>query len=162
MAPSDPADPLAVFHALARAGVPFVVIGGHAVTFHGYVRTTEDADLVWQRTPASERGLLAALHSIRACWISDEIDPTTGLERLVPVSAGYVASQPLMMLATDLGFLDLYDHIPGFPETPVGAVFADAVRQGELSFVSLAWLRQLKERAARHKDLDDLEHLPPA
>ena len=26
-------DPLAIFHVLARAGVPFVIIGGHAVTF---------------------------------------------------------------------------------------------------------------------------------
>jgi len=27
-------DPLSVFQLLARAGVPFVIIGGHAVTFH--------------------------------------------------------------------------------------------------------------------------------
>ena len=38
-------DPLNVFQLLARAGVPFVIIGGHAVVFHGYLRTTEDADL---------------------------------------------------------------------------------------------------------------------
>ena len=37
-------DPLSVFQLLAHAGVPFVIIGGHAVVFHGYVRTTEDAE----------------------------------------------------------------------------------------------------------------------
>ncbi len=41
-------DPLSVFQLLARAGVPFVIIGGHAVVFHGYVRTTEDADLIFE------------------------------------------------------------------------------------------------------------------
>jgi hypothetical protein len=30
-------DPLNVFQLLARAGVQFVIIGGHAVVFHGYV-----------------------------------------------------------------------------------------------------------------------------
>jgi hypothetical protein len=157
----DPADPLAVFRVLTRAAVPFVIIGGHAVTFHGYVRTTEDADVIFQRTPAAETALLRALESIHACWISDDRDPATGLERLVPVSASYLRGQHLMMLCTDLGFLDIYDYIPGFPDVPVTEIFADCVPLNELRFVSLRWLRQLKARAGRHKDLDDLEHLPP-
>ncbi len=41
-------DPLTVFQFLARAGVPFVIIGGHAVNFHGYVRATEDADVIFE------------------------------------------------------------------------------------------------------------------
>jgi hypothetical protein len=47
----EPDDPLAIFHTLAAAGIPFVIIGGHAVNFHGYIRTTEDADIVFRRTP---------------------------------------------------------------------------------------------------------------
>jgi hypothetical protein len=155
-------DPLNVFQLLARADVPFVVIGGHAVVFHGYVRTTEDADLIFERSPASEAALLEALQSIHACWISDERDPVTRQERLVPVSASYVRGQHLMMLTTDLGFLDLYDYIPGFPDTPVADVFSDSIELDNLRFVSLAWLRKLKQAAGRYKDLDDLEHLPSA
>ncbi|MBM3888844.1 MAG: hypothetical protein FJ388_06920 [Verrucomicrobia bacterium] len=155
-------DPLEVFRVLARAGVPLVIIGGHAVSFHGYVRTTEDADVIFQRTPATEAALLQALSSIHACWVSDERDPASGLERLVPISASYIQSQHLMMLSTDLGFLDLYDYVPGFPDTPVEEVFADSVSLGELRFVSLRWLRKLKQCAGRHRDLDDLEHLPQA
>ena len=160
MADSEFHDPLAILHVLARAGVPFVIIGGHAVTFHGYVRTTEDTDVVFRRTPAAETSLQGALESIHACWVSDERDPATGLERLVPVSSSYLRAQHLLMLTTDLGFLDVYDYIPGFPEIPVEELFADSVLVGELRFVSLRWLRKLKEQAARHKDLDDLEHLP--
>ena len=158
----DQTDPLAIFRVLTHAGVPFVIIGGHAVSFHGYIRTTEDADVIFRRTPASEAGLLTALQSIHACWISEERDPHSGLERLVPVNDSYLQCHHLMMLSTDLGFLDLYDYIPGFAETAVEEVFADSVALGDLRFVSLAWLRKLKTCAARHRDLDDLEHLPPA
>jgi hypothetical protein len=63
-------------------------------------------------------------------------------------------------LTTDFGFLDLYDYIPGFPETPVIEVFSDSIETDGLHFISLRWLRKLKQAAARHKDLDDLEHLP--
>lgn len=153
-------DPLNVFQLLARTGVPFVIIGGHAVVFHGYVRTTEDADLIFDRSPASEVALIEALDSIHACWISDDCDPATGQARLVPVSPSYVRSEHLMMLTTDLGFIDLYDYIPGFPETPVADVFSDSIELDNLRFVSLQWLRKLKQAAGRHKDLDDLEHLP--
>ena len=162
MGPSDPTDPLAIFRVLTRAGVPFLIIGGHAVSFHGYVRTTEDADVIFQRSPVTEAALLRVLESIHACWVSNDRDPQTGIERLVPVSLSYLKAQPLMMLSTDLGFLDLYDYVPGFPETPVEEIFADSIAWDELRFVSLPWLRRLKERAARHRDLDDLEHLPPA
>jgi hypothetical protein len=160
MAPSDPSNPLEIFELLARAQVPYLIIGGHAVNFHGYVRTTEDADIIFRRTTASEAALLQALEYAHACWISDEVDPQTRLERLVPVTASYIESQHLMMLTTDLGFLDIYDYIPGFPDTPVQEIFADSATLGELRFVSLSWLRKLKAQAGRHKDLDDLEHLP--
>jgi hypothetical protein len=153
-------DPLTVFQLLARAGVPFVIIGGHAVNFHGYVRATEDADLIFERSPASEAALLEVLQSIHACWISNERDPVTGHERLVPVSPSYVRGQHLMMLTTDLGFLDLYDYVPGFPDVPVADVFCDSIELDDLRFISLRRLRELKQAAGRHKDFDDLEHLP--
>jgi hypothetical protein len=46
MRPFDLTNPLQVFEVLARAQVPYVIIGGHAVNFYGYVRTTEDADVI--------------------------------------------------------------------------------------------------------------------
>jgi hypothetical protein len=153
-------DPLTIFQLLARAGVPFVIIGGHAVNFHGHVRATEDTDLIFERSPDSESALLEALESIHACWISDERDPATGHEKLIPVSLSYVRGEHLMMLTTDLGFVDLYDYVPGFPDVPVADVFSDSIKLDNLRFVSLQWLRKLKQVAGRHKDLDDLEHLP--
>ncbi len=139
--------------------MPFVIIGGHAVNFHGYIRTTEDADVVFERTQESEANLLRGLDSVHAKWISDEKDPATGFERQIPVTASYIRVSRLMMLSTDAGFLDIYDYIPGFASIPVSELSEGSVCVGDLRFVSLEWLRRLKERAGRHKDLDDLEHL---
>jgi hypothetical protein len=35
-----------LFDVRARHGVPFVVVGGHAVNFHGFIRATEDTELL--------------------------------------------------------------------------------------------------------------------
>lgn len=53
-----------LFQHLKAYEVPFVVIGGHAVNFHGYVRATEDVDIVFLRTTISERNLLNALENL--------------------------------------------------------------------------------------------------
>jgi hypothetical protein len=58
-----------VFDVLCRHRVPFVVIGGHAVNFHGSIRATEDTDVVWLRSPTAEAALLAALREIEAAYI---------------------------------------------------------------------------------------------
>lgn len=156
---AESTDPLSIFRVLAAARVPFLIIGGHAVAFHGYVRTTEDADVIYLRTAAVEDALLGALQSMHACWISNERDGATGLERVVPVSAAYVRATRVMMLTTDFGFLDLFDHVPGMPEQSVRELIEDGVEFDGLRFVSRHWLRRLKRQAGRHKDLDDLEHL---
>jgi hypothetical protein len=151
-----------VFEVLARHGVPFLIIGGHAVSFHGYVRATEDTDLLWVRSPEAERGLLAALEELHAEYIGTEIDPATGIERTYPVTAAFIRSQSLMMLCTTAGFLDLFDYVPGYPEQAVAELFESCRVAEGLRFVSLKWLRRLKTAAGRPKDLLDLENLPPA
>jgi hypothetical protein len=144
---------------LRRHGVPFVVIGGYAVNFHGYVRTTEDVDVVWLRSPQAEQDLHAALTELNAAFIGDEIDPGTGLERTIPVTLQFIQSTRLMMLVTRLGFLDLFDYVPGIPQENPQSLFDSAVAMGDLAFVSLDWLRRMKHASARPKDLDDLQNL---
>lgn len=153
---------LRLFDALRRHGVPFVVIGGHAVNFHGSIRATEDTDVIWQRSPAAEEALEKALREINAEYIGDEIDPATGIERTFPVSAAFIRAERLMMLCTTAGFLDLFDYVPGLPDTPVTVVLDSAIDLDGVRFVSLPWLRKMKEAAGRPKDLLDLTNLPPA
>lgn len=154
-----PANAAPLLAALTQHAVPFVIIGGHAVNYHGFARATEDMDLVFVRTPQSELALFAALAALHAGWLVDERDPATGLARLVPVTLPYVQSRHLMVLSTDAGFVDIFDYIPGFPETPVAELLADAETLGGVRVVSLVWLRRLKQRAGRPQDLRDLEEL---
>ena len=46
---------------LAKAGVEFIVVGGIAVSFQGYVRLTEDVDLLLDDSPANVHCLLETL-----------------------------------------------------------------------------------------------------
>jgi hypothetical protein len=46
---------------LARAEVKFIVVGGVAVALNGFVRTTDDVDILIERSPENIQRLLAAL-----------------------------------------------------------------------------------------------------
>jgi hypothetical protein len=151
-----------VFDVLSRHGVPYVVVGGHAVNFHGFIRATEDTDVLWIRSPAAEASLLRALEEMSAEYIGNEIDPATGIERTHPVTASFIRSERLMMLCTTAGFLDLFDYVPGYPTAAVATVWETAVQLDGIRFASLDWLRKLKRAAGRPKDLLDLENLPAA
>ena len=151
---------VAIFEALARHGVPFVIVGGHAVYVHGHQRQTEDVDIVWRRSAESEAALAAALAELDAQYIGDEIDPATGIERTHEVSLAFIRSRHLMMLWTKLGFLDLFDYIPGHPNADVDDLFATSVESSPYRFASLEWLRKMKQAAGRPKDVEDLKNLP--
>lgn len=152
--------PLAVAHRLVDAGVDCVVIGGHAVNFHGYPRSTQDVDLIFRRRGDSDVKLYETLTELGAFWIGDEIDPATGIETAVPISLDYIANHHLMMLGTRHGYLDLFSFIPGMPAEPLDDLFATAQKSGPLRFASLWWLRKMKLASGRPQDLIDLEHLP--
>lgn len=155
-----PPDDFALLELLRRHGVPFVIVGGHAVNYHGHRRATEDVDVVWMRSPDAERSLTAALTEVNAQYITREIDSATGIERTQPVNAPYVAANHLMMLwVPEVGFLDLFDFIPGEPDADVADLFRTSVEADGLRYASLPWLRRMKRRAGRPKDLDDLKAL---
>ena len=159
---------LRAFELLNRHGVPFVIIGGHAVNYHGYQRATDDADVVWLRSPESEVALLAALTEMDAQYIGNDIDPATGIERAYSVTRAHLSITHLMMVWTRFGFVDLFDHVPGEPLLDLRDLYATAELSGGLRFASLEWLRRMKRTAERTKDRADLEELeklhgpPPA
>jgi hypothetical protein len=153
-------DNMEILHVLQRHGIPFIIIGGHAVNFHGYQRITEDTDIVWLRSDESEKALMQALSEIDARYIGKEIDPGTGIEKTYPVTLSFIQSSHLMMLCTSLGFLDLFDYIPGAPDEDVAKLMKSSIESEGLRFASLDWLRQMKRTTGRPKDKLDLENLP--
>lgn len=157
-----PSAPFQLIDVLRKHDVPFVIIGGHAVSYHGFVRNTEDVDIIVLRTPDSVRSLFAALSELNAQWIGTEIDPETNLEKTYRVTESYVEHTHLMMLCTDLGFLDVFDYVPGLENQPVIDLLDTAIQTDHGPVVSLPWLRKLKAASGRAKDKVDLENLPDA
>ena len=122
--------PLRVAETMALANVPFVIIGGHAVNYHGYPRATQDVDIIFKRSDESVKALYEVLSKLEGCWISNELDPETGIEKTVAITPEYIAREHLMMLSTKLGYLDLFDFIPGLPSEPLDELFATAKTSG--------------------------------
>ena len=140
--------------------VELAIIGGHAVNVHGHLRATEDVDIVFRRSPATERAIFDALSKFGAYWIGDEVDPDTGIEYSHSITLEYVQSSHLMMLGSDVGWIDLFDFIPGIPGEPVDDLLSTAVMAKGRPFASLPWLKRMKRAADRPQDRLDLENLP--
>ena len=133
--------------------IEFVIIGGHAVNFHGHIRTTEDFDIIISPNDTNKDKLHLALSGMNARWISNETDPDTNSEKTIPVSPEFVKNNHLMMLCTDLGYLDVFDFIPGFPDIPVEKIFQDSQELHGMRYPSLEWLLKIKRKSGRPRDL---------
>ena len=145
---------------LLQTKLRFIIIGGHAVNAHGYARATEDIDLVWERTTESEVRLFEQLQNVGAFWIGDQIDPATGIELTHPINILYVRTQRLMMLGTDLGYVDLFDHVPSMSGLSVPEAIQRCHWYLGRPYVNLADLRAMKAAVGRTVDLEDLRNLP--
>lgn len=68
--PEDFRDLLLALHA---AGAEFVVVGGHAVAFHGHPRATKDLDVLVRATPGNAKLVYRALATFGAPLASFEV-----------------------------------------------------------------------------------------
>ncbi len=147
----------ALFAALDSHDVEYVVIGGVAVGAHGYLRATEDLDIVPEPSGENHGRLAGLLTELEATL------PTAG-DRPFDPAADLAALQRgrNLTLSTKLGGLDVIQMAAGVPPySELAAAADDAHLQGTpVSVCSLAHLRRMKRRAARAQDRADLENLP--
>ena len=59
--PANPADLRQVCQELNRCGARYVAVGGFAIIHHGFLRFTDDIDLLVETTPENEARVLEAL-----------------------------------------------------------------------------------------------------
>jgi hypothetical protein len=148
----------ALLEALHRSEVRFVVIGGVAVAAHGYVRGTEDLDLVPDPDPANLDRLTNSLEELESTLptVGRAFDPTTDVA--VIRRGGNVTAD------TRFGGLDIVQRAIGVPS--YSDLVADAVESELLGvpvrICSLARLREMKQAAGRDQDRADLANLPEA
>jgi hypothetical protein len=128
--------------------VEYMLVGGYAVGCHGYPRATGDMD-VW--IAVSESNAQKAAIVLRDFGMPEEdVSKRLFLEKdrvvrmgVPPVRIGVITG------ASGVDFAECYSRrevieIDGIP----------------VNFISLGDLKDNKRASARHKDLEDLEHLP--
>jgi hypothetical protein len=147
----------ALLELLHKREIRFVVIGGVAVAAHGYVRGTEDLDLVPDTDPANLERLASALDELESTL------PTAKDRRFDPVTdAGVIRRGGNVTADTSFGGLDVVQRASGVPS--YSQLDADAVETELLGIpvrvCSLARLRGMKEAQGRAQDKADLENLP--
>jgi hypothetical protein len=148
-------------HALLKAlndfEVRFIVIGGVAVGAHGYLRSTEDLDLVPDPDPENLARLTEALRGLHSTL------PTVGERPFDPATdAGVIRRGGNVTARTEFGELDVVQRARGVPSYT--QLDEDAVESELLGvpvrICSLARLREMKRVQDRAQDLADLENLP--
>ncbi len=152
----------AIVRALNEAVVRFLVAGGLAVSAHGYLRFTKDADLVLELTPENIRAAFAALARV-------------GYRPLVPITAEEFGDSALRArLIRDKGMrvlqfwsdahretpVDVFVHVPfDFGDEYARALVKPLLDAGDVRFVSIPTLIRMKQEADRPQDRIDVEHL---
>jgi len=133
---------------LNSRGVEYLLIGGYAVGFYGYPRTTGDMDIWVASHPANADRLVGVLREFG--FGVPELSPQLFLRENQVVRMG-VPPFRIEVLTTISGVS--FDEC--YRERVQRTV--DGV---ELHLISLHHLKANKKASGRHKDLDDLEHLP--
>lgn len=138
-------------------GIRFVVIGGVAVGAHGYVRGTEDLDLVPDPDPENLDRLTEALTKLESTL------PTVGNRPFDSATdAGVIRRGGNVTTMTRFGGLDIVQRARGVPS--YSQLIGDAVRSELLGIpvmiCSLARLRDMKQAQDREQDRADLANLP--
>jgi len=151
-----------ILERLGAAGVSYVVIGGVAVGFHGYVRATKDLDIV----PAPDRKnlerLVAVLRALDAELDgADDFDPA---ELPDPLDPDTLALGGNWVLQTRLGRFDVMQWLG---ERELWEMLSPAAIEVDLDGVPVKVagyddLVALKQLAARPSDLEDLERMRQA
>jgi len=134
---------------LNAAGVEYLLIGGHAVAYHGYVRPTTDMD-IWIALDASNAE--KAVSAIRD-FFGTSMEGLTPEWFLDPENVSRFGARPFLIEI--LTRIDGGDFKLAFPRRVVAEI--DGVRT---NLIALNDLKANKLASGRHKDLADLENLP--
>jgi hypothetical protein len=128
--------------------VDYLLIGGYAVSYHGYPRTTADMDIWIETSPTNAQRIIAALQAFG--FGETGIKPD---QFLLPDQITRMGVRPLQIeILTTISGLDF------------AAAYArrvvDVIDGVPISFICSDDLKTNKRASGRLKDLADLDNLP--
>lgn len=130
-------------------GVEYLLIGGHAVAYHGYVRPTQDMDIWVAISRANAERMVAAVNAFFG----------TGLAGLVP--EWFMDEEQVTRFGVRPHLIEILTKIAGgqFAQAYARRVVGDldGIR---VNIISLDDLKTNKRASGRNKDMADLENLP--
>jgi predicted nucleotidyltransferase len=132
----------------SEAKVEYLVVGGMAVNYHGYHRSTGDLDLWVAISPQNQDRLAAALKEFGFSPQSLSQRPLLQKPKFLRIG------QPPLRI-------EIHSDISGCQfEDCLARAETCSINGVDVRFISLADLRLNKQAAGRTKDLADLEELP--
>ncbi|MFY8185738.1 MAG: hypothetical protein ACOVLD_06705 [Bacteroidia bacterium] len=136
---------------LRKHNVHFLLVGGLAVNFHGYSRTTGDVDLWLDETESNRIKLVAALkeYDIEGADVFLKHPLIAGFSELLLDNGIYVD------FMSDLQFLKQEQ----FNECFVLAEYYNINENEKIPVLHINKLIEEKKKSSRPKDIDDAEHL---
>jgi hypothetical protein len=134
---------------LHKAGARFVLLGGHAVAFHGHPRATKDLDIFVEADPDNAKRVYAALAAFGA--------PLSAFEVSVDDFASY---DGVLQLGVPPRRIDIINRADGI-------TFAEAIADGEsfdlegraIPVIGRHALLKNKRAAGRPQDIADVKAL---
>lgn len=147
-----PFDPVAIFEALNRHGVRFVVIGALAAVLQGWTQATEDADITPDRDVQNLVRLVAALDELEAVALGPDGEPNPAL--CITDQTLRIAERTLV--STKHGELDIVINpaaANGYPDLIQDSTLLPVGRGVTVPVLSLRRVIESKEAVGRPKDL---------
>ena len=135
-------------HLMNEENVEYVVLGGHAVIAHGYLRTTGDVDIFVRPSVANAERLLTVMGRFGYTNGEFELDDFLRVPSYLSFSR-YDSYIDLMTFTAGVTFEECYNN----------RLVLD-VQGTMVSFINLRELIKNKQAVGRPQDLRDLENLP--
>lgn len=143
--PSDFKEFLNLLHV---QGVRYLLIGGLAVIYHGYSRTTEDMDIWIALAPENAERLTTVMREFG--FDLPDLSASLFLQDEQIIRLGYAPVRIEITTAiSGVKFEDCY-----------ASRVVDKIDGVEVCLISLKDLKRNKKAAGRNKDLSDLDYLP--
>jgi predicted nucleotidyltransferase len=143
---------------LAKAEIRFVLVGGLAVNAWGYMRGTQDVDVVPDPDPENLARLDGLLREL-----GGKVDVGGRLLDAASIST-FLRTGDRTLVQTELGEVDILQGLPQVPryEELEGQAKTIEIAGLKVRVCSLAHLLEMKRTGGRARDQDDLDALEAA